>query len=269
VAKKETTDVTVVENMAVGMPVDYLEQLAKEAKAAAAVERPKVTKLSTSNGQLKYLGEPVAGNNMDVIILFASYRNVYYSGAYDRNNIKNPDCFALSASGIDMRPSDVPMDKQQNPTCEGCWANQWKSDKGPGGEVRKGKACKESRRLILMPAGVAEDVSAIKTAELAILDLPVTSAANYGGFVNAVAATVGVPPWACVANIKVQPSKNQFEVVLTPLRVLPSKDVIEGIRARLDDAERLGLEPYDETSEGNSAVIQAQKEAAQSASAKF
>lgn len=255
--------------MEVGMPVDYLEQLAKEAKQAAAVERPKVTKLSTSNGQLKYLGEPVAGNNMDVIILFASYRNVYYSGAYDRNNIKNPDCFALSASGIDMRPSDVPMDKQQNPTCEGCWANQWKSDKGPGGEVRKGKACKESRRLILMPAGVVEDVSAIKTAELAILDLPVTSAANYGGFVNAVAATVAVPPWACIANIKVQPSKNQFEVVLTPIKVLPSKELIEAIRARLDDAERLGLEPYDETSEGNSAVIQAQKEAAQAANSKF
>ena len=111
--------------------------------------------------------------------------------------------------------------------------------------------------------------SAIKTAELAILDLPVTSAANYGGFVNAVAATVAVPPWACVANIKVQPSKNQFEVVLTPTRVLPSVSVLEAVRARLGDAQRLALEPYDETSDSNSAVIQAQKEAAQAASAKF
>ncbi len=253
--------------MEVGLPVDYMAKLAAEAKDAAAVERPKISKLSTSNGQLKYLGEVVAGNNLDVIILFASYRNVYYSGAYDRNNIKNPDCFALSATGEEMGPYDVPEDKRQNPTCNGCWANQWKSDKGPGGEVRKGKACKESRRLILMPAAVVEDVSAIKTAELAILDLPVTSAANYGGFVNAVAATVGVPPWACVANIKVQPSKNQFEVVLTPIRVLPSMEVIEAVRARLEDAQRIGLEPYDETSESNSAVIQAQKEAAQAASA--
>jgi hypothetical protein len=51
--------------------------------------------------------------------------------------------------------------------------------------------------------------------------------------------------------------------------VLPSVDVIEGVRARLDDAQRLALEPYDETSETNSAVIQAQKEAAQAASSKF
>jgi hypothetical protein len=269
VAKSETKEVAVVQQGQIALPEDYLKKLAGEAKDAASVERPKVSKLSTSNGQLKYLGEPVAGNNMDVLILFASYRNVYYSGAYNRDNIKNPDCFALSATGIDMRPSDVPMDKQQNPTCKGCWANEWKSDKAADGSQRKGKACKESRRLILMPAQVAEDVAAIKTAELAILDLPVTSAANYGGFVNAVAATVGVPPWACVANIRVQPSKNQFEVVLTPLRVLPSVDVIEGVRARLDDAQRLALEPYDETSETNSAVIQAQKEAAQAASSKF
>lgn len=262
------TDVAKVESGEVGLPIDYLKTLAAEAKDAAALERPALSKLSTAAGMLKYQGEPVAGNNMDVVILYASYRNTYYSGAYDRNNIKNPDCFALSETDEGMAPHPNAA-AIQNPTCGGCWANQWKSDKKADGTIGKGKACKESRRMVLMPAGALESVTAVRAAELAILDLPVTSAKNYGAFVNAVAATIGVPSWAVVANVKVQPSKNQFEVVLTPIRVLPSKEIIEAVRARLVDAKAAALEPYDETSATNSAVIAAQREQEIMAGRKF
>lgn len=259
-------EVTVPTGTSVAIPADMMAALAAEAKQAAATERPAVSKLSTSNGQLKYMGDVVAGNNMDVVILFASYRNVWYSGAYDRDNIKNPDCFALSETDENMVPGGS---NPVHPTCKGCPKNEWKSDVRPDGTVRKGKACKESRRMILMPAGATESVEAVKRAELAILDLPVTSAKNYGGFVNAVAATVNVPPWAVIANVKVQPSKNQFEVVMSPLRILPSADILKAVRGRLEDAKRLALEPYDETSPTNSAVIQAEREKAQAAGKKF
>lgn len=243
------------------LPAEFLAELANEAKDAAAEERPAVSKLSTAGGILKYGGDPVPGNNMDVIILCASYRNVWYSGAYQRDNIKNPDCFALSKSDEGMVPDPV-VANPPNPTCGGCPKNQWKSDVKADGTVGKGKACKESRRMVMMPAAAALEGGAngVQTAELAILDLPVTSAKNYGAFVNAVAATVGVPAYACVANVKVQPSKNQFEVVITPLRVVPDADTIRALKKRVEDAWKIALEPYDETNPNNSAVAAAAKE---------
>lgn len=253
------TELAKASNTDVALPAEFLAELAKEAKDAAAQERPGVSKLSTASGQLKYMGEVVAGNNMDVVLLYASYRNLWYAGAYDRNNIKNPDCFSLAETDEGMVP-DANVANPPNPTCGGCPKNQWKSDVKPDGTVGKGKACKESRRLVMLPAGALESVDSVKSAELAILDLPVTSAKNYGALVNTVAATVGVPVWSCVTNVKVQPSKNQFEVVLTPIRVAPSKEIILALKARVEDAKRVALEPYDETSPTNSAVQAAMKE---------
>lgn len=254
----------------ISLPAEFLAELAKEAKDEAAKERPAVSKLSTASGILRYGGEPVVGNNMDVIILFASYRNVWYAGAYQRDNIKNPDCFSLSETGEEMLP-DAVVASPPHGSCSGCPKNQWKSDVRADGTVGKGKACKESRRMVMMPAAAALEggVKAIQSAELAILDLPVTSAKNYGAFVNAVSATAGVPPYACVANIKVQPSKNQFEVVITPIKVVPTVEAVRALKLRVEDAKKIALEPYDETNPANSAVIAAQREKEQAAGKKF
>lgn len=261
VAVKASTEVGALSN-------EFLAELALEAKDAAAAERPAVSKLGTAGGILRYGGDAVAGNNMDVVILYASYRNVWYSGAYQRDNIKNPDCFSLSETDEGMVPDPV-VEDPPHATCDGCPKNAWKSDQKPDGTFGKGKACKESRRMVMMPAAALESVDGVKSAELAILDLPVTSAKNYGGLVNTVAATVGVPLWACVVNVKVQPSKNQFEVVMTPLRVAPSKEIILALKARVEDAKRIALAPYDETNSANSAAVTAQREREAAASKKF
>lgn len=263
-----TKEVAVKAATEVGFSNEFMAELAAEAKDAAASERPAVSKLSTSSGILKYGGNPVDGNNMDVVILYASHRNVWYGGAYQRDNIKNPDCFALSETGEGMVP-DPNVTNPPSSTCGGCPKNQWKSDVKADGSVGKGKACKESRRMVMLPVSALESVASVQSAELAILDLPVTSAKNYGALVNTVAATVGVPVWACVVNVKVQPSKNQFEVVLTPIRTAPSKEIALALKARVEDAKRVALEPYDETSPANSAVIQAAKEREAAAGKKF
>lgn len=268
--QQPSNEIVEKEDHAISLPAEFLQELAKEAKDAAAEERPAVSKLSTAQGILRYGGEPVVQNSMDVVILYASYRNVWYSGAYNRENIKNPDCFSLSETDEGMVPDPVVVNPP-NPTCMGCPKNAWRSDVKSDGSIGKGKACKESRRMVMMPAAAALEggVLGVQSAELAILDLPVTSAKNYGAFVNAVAATAGVPPYAAIANIKVQPSKNQFEVVITPLRVVPSVDVIRALKLRVEDAKRIALEPYDETNSANSAVAAAQKEAAAAAGRKF
>lgn len=272
-ATKPKQEIQIVDEMGtdVALPTDFLKELADEAKAAAAQERPAVGKFSTKAGMLRYGGDIVAGNNLDVIILYGSYRNTFYGSAYDPDNIKNPDCFSLAETDEGMVPDDNSAEKQ-NPTCGGCPRSAWGSDVDKmTGKQKKGKACKESRRLIMMPLTSLESMDAIKGGELGMLDLPVTSAKNYGALVNSVAATVGLPLYATVVNVKLQPHpRNQFEVIFTPIRAASNdKEVIMALRARVADAKRLALEPYDETSPTNSAVIQAEAAAAARAGSKF
>lgn len=255
VTKQPSKEVQTIESGGVAvLSSGFLAELAKEAKDEAAKERPAVSKFGTRNGQLKYGGELVPGNNMDVIILAASYRNLWFGTAFNPDNIQNPKCFSLQMDDENMMPHPSVGDPPAK-VCSACPKNAWKSDIKADGTIGKGKACKESRRLAMLPANCLVDgVDGVKTAEIGILDLPVTSAKNYGGFVNAVAATVGVPPWACVANIKVQPSKNQFEVVITPIRVVATEEIARALKARVDEAIRAVTEPYDETNSANAAV---------------
>lgn len=238
------------------LPADLAAELAQHAKDTAADERPSISKLSTAGGILKYAGNAVPGNSLDVVILAAIYRNVYYSDRYNPNDIKNPDCFALAIDDDGMAPHEN-VKTPKAPDCAECPLGQWKSDPNGG----KGKACKQSRRLVIIPAAACESAETVKKAEMALIDMPVTSAKNYANFVNALAASAQVPPWAAIANIKVEPdAKTQFKVNLTPLRVAGGADVIRALQARVNDALRIGLTPYDETSSANSAVSEEQKQ---------
>lgn len=228
------------------LPTDVLAALAQEAKAASATERPAVGRISLKSGVMSYAGNPVAGNKMEAIILCASFRNVWYAGRYDPNNIVNPSCFALSMSDEDMAPHDN-VAKPCNETCSGCEKNEWGSDPNGG----RGKACKQTRRLILLPGHAMEQgPDALRTAELAVMDLPVTSVKNYSTYVNMLTASTNMPTYAAVAEISVAPdAKTQFKVQFKPMRVVPSLDHLQAIKARLDGAKQLALEPYAETAD--------------------
>lgn len=226
------------------LPSGLLAKLAEEAKAAAALERPSLSKLSLKSGVLSYGGAPVAGNKMEVLVLSASYLNVYYEGRYDANNIKNPNCFAVSETDEGMSPHDNVANPQHS-VCKGCPQNEWGSSPTGG----RGKACKEKRRLVLMPATAIEGgVDKVKSAELALLDLPVTSVRNYSQFVNTLSVSAGVPPYAAVALLTVVPdAKTQFKVNFQPMRIIPTEELLEAVIARREEALRISLQGYDET----------------------
>jgi hypothetical protein len=229
---------------ALALPEDVLASLAQEAKAAAAVERPAVGRIGLKSGVMTYAGQPVAGNKMEAVILAASFRNVWYAGRYDPNNIVNPSCFALGMSDDGLVPH-ANVRKPQHANCAECPKAEWGSDPGGG----RGKACKQSRRLVLLP-GVAMDQGhdALLTAELAVLDLPVTSVKNYSSFVNTLTASANVPTYAAVAEISVTPdAKTQFKVNFRPMRVVPGLDHLNAIKRRLESARLLALEPYEDT----------------------
>jgi hypothetical protein len=243
-ATSKETQVAVKAETPLSLPQDVLAGLAEIAKDEAAKERPSLSKISLKSGVMSYGGAPMPGNKVEAVILTASYRNAYYAERFDPNNIKNPNCFALAESDDDMAPHDNVAEPEHD-TCDGCPKAEWGSDPNGG----RGKACKQTRRLVLMPATVIDEgAEKLKSAELAVLDLPVTSVKNYSQFVNTLSASAGVPVWAAVAQISVVPdAKTQFKVLFQAMRIVPSMDVLDAIKLRKEEAVRIGLQPYDET----------------------
>lgn len=249
---------------AVGLPGSWREKLAQQAKEAAAKERPSVSKISLRAGVIKYGDQPVKGNILPAIVLLAAHRNTYYDKPFDPNNLANPVCFALSISGDDMEAhvnvpdENVPAAGLEKPratprSCAGCALNDWGSDPRGG----RGKACKETRRLIVLPADAADSVDSAKNAEMAIIDIPVTSGKNYSNFVNGLAAGTQVPPWAAITDISTQPdAKSQFKVTFTPKQVISDDAVLEALHARFEEAERVAMIPYDEVSSTTTGKMQ-------------
>jgi hypothetical protein len=226
---------------------DVMARLAAAAKDVSSKERSKISKFGLRAGVLTLQGAQMPGNAVDVIVLSAVYRNTWYKGIFDPDNIVNPNCFAFAIEKADLIPPEQVAEPVHG-TCAGCPKAEWDSDPRPG---KRGKACKEGRRLVMIPADVlkAEDpVEAIKTAELGIMDLSVTNAPRYAAFVQTLAATAGVPPYAAVTNVSVTPNaKSQFAVNFTPLSVVPSIEILNALEARIEQANQIGLQAYDES----------------------
>jgi hypothetical protein len=256
-----STAVATLGGRAVALPSGLMARLGAQAKDQAAQERPSVTKVSLRGGMLGIGGNPVAKNILPAVIMFAGHRNAYYDGPFDPNNLQNPVCFALGANDDEMfahenvpdgnvGPNSDEKDRGNPRSCSGCKYNDWGSDPKGG----RGKACKETRRLVLIPGNGLDSVEAIQKAEMAILDIPVTSGKNYSNFVNALAAQTNLPPWAVVTDISTErDAKTQFKVTFTPMDIVSEdEDIFNALEKRKDEAQRLAMTPYDEVGSTNS-----------------
>lgn len=221
-----------------------LAELAKEAKEAAARERPALGKISLKGGIMSYAGSAVAGNAIDGVIIGAVFRNTFYASRFDAKNIVNPNCFALGENDEAMSPHEN-VAAPENATCKGCPRSAWGTDLNGG----NGKACKQTRRLVILPSTALDGgAEGIKTAELAILDVPVTSVKNYSSFVNGLNVTIKLPTYAVVTHIALVPDpKTQIKVTFNAVRAVDTLEVLTALKSRRDDALRVALTPYDET----------------------
>lgn len=246
------SEITNPSQTSLALPQSFLAELAVHAKDAAAKERPSAGRISLKGG-LSYDGTPVPGNKLEVVIVGGAYRNVLYKSRYDPDNIVNPDCFALSVEDEDMKPHEN-VANPEHETCKGCPMAEWGSNPAGG----RGKACKETRRLVLLPANNLSSADAIKASEMAVLDIPVTSVKNYRNLVNVVASTLNLPVYAVVVLVEWLPDpKTQIKLSFTPLRVAGDEEIVRAIMARKDEATRLATIPYDTKEEADEQPVKA------------
>jgi hypothetical protein len=195
--------------------------------------------ISVKGAQMTYQGNPVDGNKMDVVIIDSIMENKYYEGKYDPNNAQGPACYAFGRDEDDMKPHDKVADPISD-SCVGCPNNEW--DSGDGG---KGKACKNIRRLAVIPADVLDGgPEAIATAEVAYLEVPVTSVKAWAGFVNQLAASKK-PPLAFITEISVAPdAKTQLKVSFKAQSAIEDGELLGALLDKADIVEK-GIDfPY-------------------------
>lgn len=233
------------------------EELAKYAAESAKMEANVGGGqfFSVKSGVLSWQDNPMPNNEMGVIIVDSIMENAYYDGEYDPSNPQPPLCFAFGRSEDELVPHErvVEAGNAQSDACEGCQFNEFGSaDKG------RGKACKNTRRLALLPAGkfdkhgefeLFDDTEHFESTEVGFMKLPVTSIKGYATFVKQVAATLKRPPFGIVTKIKVVPDPNsQFKVIFEAIGNVPD-ELMSIILKRHEDIRTTIDFPYDLPSE--------------------
>jgi hypothetical protein len=225
------------------LPMRWDEELSKAAKEVASLERPALSQISLRSGQMTYMKQPVPGNKLTTIVLSSVFENKFFGSIqFDPDNYQAPICYALSSSDEDMVPHDDAKEKQSE-YCSNCPQFQWGSATRAG-KPTKGKACKQVRRLAIIPESVLRDGN-IGSAELAVISIPVTSAKNWANYVNAIAGEYSRPPWGMLTEIRVEPdNRTQFQVKFKAVGTV-ADEYLGAIHKRIGSATDILLTPYD------------------------
>ena len=152
---------------------------------------------------------------------------VDFVSAYDPNNISPPACFAIHPEPKQMVPSDNSPVKQAE-DCASCPMNQF-------GSAGKGKACKNSRVLAVLPPDADEDTP------LWLLTVSPTALKGFDGFVGSVARTFQMPPIAVIASVDFNPGETYASLTFSDPR--PNENVAVHFARQAEAKELLTVEP--------------------------
>jgi hypothetical protein len=222
------------------LPDEWKKELAVAAKDASATETPSIQNLSFRSGVMSLVGTPVPGNELECIAIGTAFERCLYDGPFDPNKIKNPVCFALTFDGENGSPHENSLHPQHE-TCKGCPMDEW----GSAGEGRRGKACKEMRRIAVIPADKVESADDILGAEMAMAKIPVTSVRNWSNYVHQISATQNRPYWSVTTKMKVSPHiKNQFEVTFDMGDTIDDGTALQALKQKRALVEPFVMAPY-------------------------
>ena len=127
---------------------------------------------------------------MRCVVLDWVTANTYFEGIYNPKDVKPPVCFAIAREPANAAPSEHAPEKQSTEGCKECAKNQWGSDPQGG----KGKACKNTRRLLIVPSDATADTPPW------VISVSPTGLKHFDKFVNTL-ADVGTHPIEVVTDI--------------------------------------------------------------------
>lgn len=198
--KKDESKSKEVTTPTANLPVDIQEQM----KKALAEQKNQLGALPANKIQLKDKkftlpdGQSSSGP-LECIVLDFIWDMIHYPGVYNSNNPQKPDCFALGRetpeSGL-LKPHES-VAKPQHSDCRDCPMNQWGSS-----PVGKGKACKNQRRLIVVPPNFDE------TTDPMTMYVSPAGLKNFDKYVSRLRNEHGLLPVQVITEIAFDPDKS-------------------------------------------------------------
>ncbi len=202
---------------------------------------------SVRGGQLKLNDSPLPNNEMAVVILDSVLENVYYGADYDPDNPQAPKCYAFGRDEKVLAPHAEASEKQAD-GCADCELNKWGS-----ADTGRGKACRNRRRLAVIPAGTLakdgtftayDDVDAFTKASVAYLNVPPTSINAYGAYVKQIATALRRPPVGVFTRVAVVPDpKTQIKITFEAIENVPD-ELLGAVIARGKAQQPQTIFPY-------------------------
>lgn len=235
------------------------ERMKEMAQASASTEAAGAGNyISLRNGIMKYMDEPLPGNELFAIVLSSAGEHTYYTERFDSERIVPPKCFAVyPMDEQEPKPHEtVPDEQKQSDICRTCWAHKFKSaDNG------RGRACAVRRRLTLV---AASDLDNLAKAEIASLRVPPTSVNNWGKYVNRVAAQHQRPPFMVVTRLFLEPhTRFQFTLDFEVSQLVEGEkfDQLMELRQASEAAlmQPFDLTPPDEEDDGDDSKVSGKK----------
>ena len=217
------------------LPINYEEQLAKEAsEIAKRIAAPTGDRIRFNANRAFITPDGMEGETLEVVIVDFVSSNLFYDGPFDRDNPQPPGCFAIGPEPPLLVPSPNSPNKQAE-TCSSCPNNQFGS-----ALTGKGKACKNTRLLALMPASA---IDSDDEAPIWIMSVPPTSLKAYDSYVHLLAAKHKTVPIGVVTEISLDPANTFASPRFRVVRPLQPKELGPFMERREEANGRLTAEP--------------------------
>lgn len=219
--------------------VTWKNRIAELSAQAVATEESASTGpsyISLRSGRMSVRKQPLPGDKIQAVILDAIIERHFYTDKFDAENPVPPACYAFGRDASTMAPHDQAGSKQSD-RCAKCPNNAWGT-----GTDGKGKACKEVRRMSLLPEPALE--GDVASEEVLMLKLPVTSVKNYSSLVTRCNA-MGKATFQGVTEIASVPdNKTQFQVTFKWLSSIDDDATLEALVNKVDAIQEDLWKPY-------------------------
>jgi len=233
--------------------VPWEKEMAEAAKKQAQAEKPVsgMASISTRGGVLSVDGDVVKGNELRLVVVGAVHENAFYPGRFDPDSPTAPVCYAFANEDADdpeatLAPHPESEDPQAS-SCADCPNNAMGS-----ADTGRGKACKNIRRLVVVTEDALENPEALKSAEVRVLKVPVTSVKNWAQYVrNVLTEDLNKPYFAVVTTVSCAPDpKTQYKVQFELAEAINFNAALWGaMKDKRAAVSKLLAQPYPKNSE--------------------
>lgn len=177
--------------------------------------------ISTEDGVMK-LKDNVIGKKLDAVILGVAIEHTLYPGRYQKGKPNPAVCFYVGPGPEDEAKPHASSPQPQSATCGTCIKNAFGSGQG------NAKACRQSRRLLIMPLGPNDDPAKAEIYRLRVPPTSIKHLVSYGALLKSYKR----PIQTVVTSIEFEGHEtNRFEVRFSAARPV-DRDTIEVLARR-------------------------------------